>query len=230
MKIKNILIISFAVFFAARGLSKEGEPRNVAIFLYQQVEILDFSGPAEVFAATMVNGAHAFNVYTVAATAEPIVSQGFIDVTPDYTIHNCPKPDIIVLPGGNSGTPMQDENVLNWIKNSWPDLDVAMSVCTGAFLLAKVGLLDGLPATTWHGAIERLREFAPKTKVMENTRFVDTGNIVTTAGVSAGIDGALHVVSRLHGEDVARKTARYMEYDKWDPNAGFINRTEQARK
>ena len=108
------------------------------------------------------------------------------------------------------------------IRGSAKGAEVLLSVCTGAFLLAEAGLLDGRKATTWHGRIERLRETAKETEVLENTRWVDSGAVVTTAGVSAGIDGALHVVSRLVGRDEAERTARYMEYDRWDPEAGVV--------
>lgn len=97
-----------------------------------------------------------------------------------------------------------------------------LSVCTGALLLSKAGLLDGKQATTWYGFIDRLQEATPKAKILRNTRFVDNGQIVTTAGVSAGIDGALRVVTKLLGKEAARATAKYMEYDKWDPNAGLL--------
>ena len=194
---------------AADGDAKrERGERNVAIFLHEGVELLDFSGPGEVFAAT-----RGFNVYTVAATKKPITSQGFVEIIPQYDLQSAPVPDIVVLPGGSTNIPLGNPAVLEWIRTSSEKAEVMLSVCTGAFLLAKVGLLDGHRATTWHGRIEALREAAPKAEILENQRFVDNGKIVTTAGVSAGIDGALHVVGRLLGPDVAAATARYMEYD-----------------
>jgi putative intracellular protease/amidase/YHS domain-containing protein len=193
------------------------ERRNVAVFVHEGVELLDFAGPAEAFAAA---GRHqAFNVYTVAVSTDEIVSQGFLTIRPEYSIDNCPSPDIIVLPGGNTGIPMRDDRVIQWIKNSANDAEVVMSVCTGAFLLAKAGLLDGLDATTHWGSIDALQEAAPKATVHKDRRVVDNGKIVTCAGVSAGIDGALHVVERLLGNDTAAHTARYMEYN-WQPVAG----------
>lgn len=191
--------------------------RNVAIFLYQGVELLDFAGPGEVFAAAQTTGGQrAFNTYTVAATAEPILSQGFVTIKPQYTIENCPRPDIIVLPGGNIDSPSQDPKVLEWIAKTSQTSEVTMSVCTGAFLLAKTGLLDNSEATTHWAATNRLRQEAPKVKVVEHRRFVDNGRIVTSAGVSAGIDGALRVVERLLGRAAATLTAKHMEYD-WQP-------------
>ena len=194
--------------------------RNVAVFVHEGVELLDFAGPGEVFAAARrPEGGRAFNVYTVAASAEPITSQGFVSVTPRYTFENAPRPDIVVLPGGNTGIPLQNPKVIEWVKRTSQDAEVMMSVCTGAFLLARAGLLDGQPATTHWGSIDALRQESPKTTVLENRRVIDNGKVLTTAGVSAGIDGALHVVDKLLGRDAAGKTARYMEY-RWTPEAG----------
>ncbi|MGD2111728.1 MAG: DJ-1/PfpI family protein [Phycisphaerae bacterium] len=194
--------------------------RNVAIVVWDGVELLDFAGPGEVFQAAGIIGAEGdkrlFNVYTVAKTRRPIVSQLFLTVVPQYTIKDCPVADIIVLPGGGTRSVKNDPEMIDWIKQSADSTEVFMSVCTGALLLAKAGLLDGLEATTWHGAIDLLKKEAPKAKVREKRRFVDNGKIVTTAGVSAGIDGALHLVDRLHGRALAKKTAKYMEY-RWKP-------------
>jgi putative intracellular protease/amidase/YHS domain-containing protein len=191
--------------------------KNVAIFVHEAVELLDFAGPAEVFAAA--DRARAFNVYTVAASEGEIVSQRFLTIKPRYTVADCPKPDVIVLPGGSTHIPLKDARVVEWIQKAAPDAEVVMSVCTGAFLLAKAGLLDGKEATTHWGSIEGLRKAAPKTKVHADRRVVDNGKVVTCAGVSAGIDGALHVVERMLGRQVARDTARYMEY-RWEPTPG----------
>ncbi len=188
--------------------------RNVAIFVHEGVELLDFAGPGEVFAAAQFG--QAFRVYTVAATRDPIKSQGFLTITPEFTLADCPKPDLIVLPGGATGVPMKDPKVIEWVKSASGDSEVVLSVCTGAFLLAKAGLLDGKEATTHWGSIERLKAMAPKATVHAERRVVDNGKVVTAAGVSAGIDGSLHVVARLLGEKVAKDTARYMEY-RWEP-------------
>lgn len=195
---------------------KIAEQLNVAIFIHNGVELLDFAGPGEVFASS------GFNVFTVAATEEPVTSQGFVKIIPQYTIRNCPKPDIIVLPGGATEIPLKNNDVIEWIRRSVPATTVTLSVCTGAGLLSKAGLLDGKTATTFHNYIDALQEMTPKAKVIRNTRFVDNGTIITTAGVSAGIDGALHVVSKIKGKDAARRTVEYMEYDKWKPEEGLI--------
>jgi transcriptional regulator GlxA family with amidase domain len=205
----------------------EGYTRNVAIVLYEGVELLDFAGPAEVFEAAGTRGASrgrdAFRVYTVAASTAPLTSQGFLEVTPDHTWADAPAPDVLVIPGGSTQNLVEDAKFLEWLRKTAPKAEVSMSVCTGAFAFAKLGLLDGATATTWYGAVDSLRRAAPKANVTDGRRFVDNGSIVTTAGVSAGIDGALHVVARLVGRRVADETARYMEYH-WTPEA-YLART-----
>ena len=186
-------------------------PRNVAVFLFDGVELLDFAGPADVFSAA----GSGYKVYTVAESTEPIVSQGFVKVVPEFSIHNCPKPDVLVIPGGNTAAPLDSPEVIAWIKGVSENTEVTMSVCTGAFILAKAGLLDGQQATTHWSQLARLRKAAPNIDVRDKVRFIDAGKIVTTAGVSAGIDGALHVVDRLSGRSAATWAANGMEY-KWN--------------
>jgi len=127
-----------------------------------------------------------------------------------------------VLPGGNTGPSVENPDVIAWVQKHAMHAEAVMSVCTGAFILEKAGLLEGKKATTWHGVTGKLREKAAKTEVLENVRWVDNGQVVTTAGVSAGIDGALHIVERMLGREVAQETAHYMEYDKWRPEDGVV--------
>ncbi len=190
--------------------------RYVAIVVWQGAEILDFAGPSEVFASTRVDNKPAFLCYTVGITGEPITSQGFIKIDPEFSIDTCPQPDIIVLPGGGTSNALASPALIRWVKQAGAESEIAMSVCTGAFVLASAGLLDEKEATTYHSAIEGLRGFAPYTMVHEDQRWVDNGHVVTSAGVSAGIDASLHVVSRLHGKQTAQATADYMEYN-WRP-------------
>lgn len=195
------------------GDPRAGGGKNVAIFIHEGVELLDFSGPGEVFRAA--GHGSAFRVYTVAASARPVTSGGFVTVTPEYTFANCPRPDVLVIPGGQTELPLGDPATIEWITKTSRDAEVTLSVCTGAFLLAKAGLLDGRGATTHWSAIDELRDAAPKARVVGDVRYVDSGRVVTAAGVSAGIDGSLHVVERLLGPAAARETARYMDY-RWD--------------
>jgi transcriptional regulator GlxA family with amidase domain len=220
------VVVGIGAVRAAAGPGSDRAPRTrkVAIVVYDHMEILDFAGPGEVFQST---GAP-FDVYTVGEKAAPILSQGFVRIVPDFTIDAAPRPDILVIPGGDTSGVRGSARMMEWIGGAAREAELTMTVCTGAFILARTGLLDGLQATTHHNAIDNLRKAAPRVTVRENVRFVDNGKYVTTAGVSAGIDGALHVVSRLLGEDRALATARQMEYDKWDPRAGLVASAEDA--
>ena len=189
-------------------------PRNVAILIFDDVEVLDFCGPFEVFSvAARLDGADAFDVYTVAEELRPIVARGGLSVNPHSTLGDCPTPDIVVVPGGYGARREQHNRpVLDWIRNWSKRSELTLSVCTGALLLGRAGILDGLRATTHHAAFDLLRDAAPQTVIAEGDRFIDNGVVVTSAGISAGIDAALHVVARLLGEEHARATARQMEY------------------
>ena len=201
-------------------VTKKPRTRNVAIIAHDGMEILDFAGPSEVFAAAAqfgeVGDSPAFRVYTVGVSKAPVTSQGFVRITPEFTIDDAPKPDILVIAGGGGATLTNDPKAMAWIKAVAAKAEVSLTVCTGAFVLAKTGMLDGRDVTTWYDAIPRLREAQPALRVHDGRRFIDSGNVVTTAGVSAGIDGSLHVVARLLGREVADNTARYMEYH-WVP-------------
>lgn len=192
------------------------QPRNVAILIFDEVEVLDFCGPFEVFGVTgRAREAAPFNVYTVAERSEPVLARNGLSVNPRYTLDDCPPPDLLVIPGGiGARKEMHNATVIEWIKRCAKPAELVLSVCTGALLLANAGLLDGLAATTHHGAFDLLREAAPQTEVREGERFVDNGKVITSAGISAGIDMSLYVVARLLGEEVARDTAERMEY-RW---------------
>ncbi|MGE0550925.1 MAG: DJ-1/PfpI family protein [Kofleriaceae bacterium] len=194
--------------------------RNVAIVVYDNAEILDFAGPAEVLSAAGnfagSGGKSALNIYLVARTRAPLHAQGFITVTPQYSINNAPKPDFVVIPGGNSDNLSNDPAMMKWLSSVTAASEVTLTVCTGAFPLAKSGAFDGMEITTWYGAVDNLQSIAPKAHAKHGRRFIDNGRYITTAGVSAGIDGALHLTARMFGRRVADQTARYMEYH-WTP-------------
>jgi transcriptional regulator GlxA family with amidase domain len=195
-------------------------PRNVAILIFDDVEVLDFCGPLEVFSITgRQESLSFFNVYTVAEKSNPIQTRNQLSVIPQYTVHNCPQPDILLVPGGQ-GTRKEMHNpiLIDWIKGCSQKAELVLSVCTGALLLAKADLIEDLSATTHRNAIELLKEVAPNTKIESNKRFVDNGKIILSAGISTGIDMSLYVVAKLLGEEQALKTAQYMEYD-WKPKA-----------
>jgi transcriptional regulator GlxA family with amidase domain len=188
--------------------------KTVAILLFPEVEVLDFAGPFEVFAVTdELRGYNTFQVITVAETSAPIRARNGLRVLPDYTLATCPKPDLLIIPGGfGTRALLKNEPVLTWLRTQAASAELVMSVCTGAFLLAKLGLLDGLRATTHHECLGELRALAPAATLDATARFHDNGKILTAAGISAGIDCSLHVVARLLGPAAAAATARYMEY------------------
>ncbi len=188
--------------------------KNLGILLFDDVEVLDFCGPFEVFSVTRGGqGVTPFNVFTVAAQPEVRARNG-LRVLADYSPEEAPDMDILLLPGGlGTRKLISDQSLIEWIKNRSEQAELVLSVCTGALLLAQAGLLDGLEATTHHLAINRLRKMAPNCRVVENKRFVDNGKFIVSAGVSAGIDMSLHTVCRLLGKETARATARHMEYD-----------------
>jgi transcriptional regulator GlxA family with amidase domain len=192
--------------------------RNLAILIFDEVEVLDFCGPFEVFGVTGVRdqGERPFHVYTVAEKAGPVLARNGLSVNPGFTFANCPPPDILLVPGGQ-GTrrEIHNESLVNWVKAQAGRVELLLSVCTGALILAQAGLLDGLSATTHFLAFDELRALAPNTALCRDERYVDNGKIVLSAGVSAGIDMALYVVGRLLGEERANETARYIQYDYW---------------
>jgi transcriptional regulator GlxA family with amidase domain len=195
--------------------------RNVAIFIFPDVEVLDFCGPFEVFAVTdELNDRKLFHTYTVAEQPGPLLARNGLKVVPDHTFADCPKPDVLVVPGGFGTRPLLSRpDVINWIRARADTAEIAASVCTGSLLYAKAGVLDGQSATTHYLRHDLLRELAPGARVVEDRRFLDNGHVVTSAGISAGIDMSLHLVARLHGAGVAENTARYMEYH-WRNDGG----------
>src|SRR5918993_97994 len=199
---------------------------NVAVLLFPGVQIIDYSAPYEVFSQAGV-----YNIFTVAESSAPISTsggQGAAQVTAKYTFAKHPKPDIVIIPGGGGSRPgdggvgnqTANPKLIRWIQEQAGSATIVLSVCNGAFLLAKAGLLDGLEATTFWGMLDDLKVAAPKTRVHNDRRYVDNGKVITTAGLSSGIDGSLYVLSKLHGVGKARQVALQMEYD-WHPESNF---------
>jgi transcriptional regulator GlxA family with amidase domain len=199
--------------------------RTVAIVVHDDVELLDFAGPGEVFQVAgglaADRGRRALRVVTVSPGPAPVRSQGFLTIRADRTPDDPADFDLLVVPGGGTTRVLADTRFLGWFRKASARAEIVLSVCTGALVLAATGMLDGRSATTWHGFLDRLAHVAPRTRVVPGRRFVDGGAIVTTAGVSAGIDGALHVVARLLGRRVAEETARHMEY-VWTPDPEHV--------
>jgi transcriptional regulator GlxA family with amidase domain len=188
--------------------------RTVAIVVFDEVEVLDFCGPFEVFSvAGRDRDPKPFRVLLAAERPGPVTARNGLHVLPHHTLADCPRADLVLVPGGFGTRPLlNNDAVLGWVRDRAGVAELVLSVCTGSLVLGRAGLLDGLPATTHHRAFAELRAAAPEVEVREGVRFVDAGRVVTSGGIAAGIDMALHVVGRLLGEDVADETARYMEY------------------
>lgn len=194
-------------------------PLIVGILIFDDVEILDVAGPFEVFAVTRLNDqqrlqqSSPFKVYLISETNKQITAIGGLRLTPDVTITECPELDLLIIPGG-WGTRKESKNkiLVNWISNQFTNDRLIASVCTGSSLLGKAGLLDGRDATTHWRAFDFLKESAPKARILKNVRFTLIEPIFTSAGVSAGIDLALRIVSHFFGTEIGQDTARYMEY------------------
>jgi putative intracellular protease/amidase/YHS domain-containing protein len=182
----------------------------VAFLISDGAVMIDFAGPWEVFHDTMnpATKDEAFELYTVAATSDPIRVSGGMKVTPDYTVHNAPQPKLIVIPAQTG----ESSAVLRWITAASTHADLTMSVCTGAFLLAKTGLLDGKAATTHHAGYIMFANEYPSVQLKRGLRYVEAGNLASAGGLSSGIDLALRVVERYFGRQAAQRTAYDMEY------------------
>jgi transcriptional regulator GlxA family with amidase domain len=188
---------------------------SVGIFLFNEVEVLDFAGPFEVFSITKVHEEKPFTVYTVSQNGEMITARNGLKVQPDYSIEDLPPVDILIIPGGKGARENEVKNdiIINWVRQQMKEVKLMTSVCTGALLLAKAGLLEGLKATTHWASIQTFKKDFPNVEVMENVKFVDEGHIITSAGISAGINMSFHIVKNLLGVEIAEETAKNMEYD-----------------
>jgi putative intracellular protease/amidase len=193
--------------------TREAVPK-IGILVFEGVQIIDFAGPYEVF------GEAGYDVFTIGASRSPLNTVADLTITPRYSFADAPQPDVLVTPGGNVGQSVLTDPVLEWITRISAKTQHTLSVCNGAFFLGKAGLLKGLSATTYYGAIDDFARALPDTKVVSDRRFVDNGHIITTAGLSSGIDGALHVVSKLSGRAAAQMIALNMEYD-WKENSTY---------
>lgn len=229
---KLLLILLLTARFGGSVVAQppvSAKATKVAILLYPGAELLDFAGPLEVF-SLMPNA----DVYTVAAKSGPLnTMKNMLKINPDYTLDQAPQPDILVVPGASPDhirAAVGDTAVINWIRQTTANRQLTMSVCTGAYILGRANLLDNKTVTTHWASTEMLQQMAPKATVLEHTRFVEDGKLMTTAGVSAGIDGALRVVERFRGRDAAHDIARIMEYDHWSPESGFIVGKKSAIK
>lgn len=224
--------VAFALLSASQGLGgdiPDARPQNaitppagaipVAFLLSEGATMIDFTGPWEVFQDADPPGREGFVLYTVAESEKPIRATGGMKIVPDYTITNAPGPKVIVIPAQSAPSAA----VREWLRRSAESADVVMSVCTGAFVLASTGLLDGQAATTHHDFYRALERQYPKVSVQRGKRFVEGSKLATAGGLTSGMDLALRVVERYFGRETAERTAYYMEYQSagWrDPTGG----------
>src|SRR6184192_728456 len=210
------LLIPVAIFIAAAPTNspninslKPAPPISVAFVISEGAVVIDFCGPWEVFRDVMLpSGDHPFRLYTVSDKTDPITAGGGMKIVPNYTFADAPAPKVIVIPAQSEPSAA----MLKWVRESAKNTDVTMSVCTGAFVLAKTGLLSGKAATTYHGAFVPFARQFPDIRLKRGARFVEDGNLATAGGLSSGIDLALRVVERYYGREVAQKTAYNLEY------------------
>lgn len=189
---------------------------NVGIFIFNDVELLDFAGPYEVFSvASEMHDYKYFSVFTISENGDMIKTVNGLKVQPDYSFDTHPNMDILLIPGGvGSRKLIKNARVLDWVKKNYLRTEVTCSVCSGALVLGKLGLLDNLISTTHHQVIDLLKEIAPLTNIDIGKRYIDNGKIMTSAGISAGIDLALHIVNKIYGIEAEQKTIEHMEYRK----------------
>jgi len=191
--------------------------KNIGILLFNDIELLDFAGPYEVFSVSNeLNDYTLCKTFTVEEHGKAIRSVNGLKVIPDYSFSDCPGIDVLIIPGG-AGTKqlLNNESVLNWIIQRSELSEITFSVCSGSRLLGKAGLLDNREYITHHEVIEDMASIAPTAKVSKNKRFVDNGKILTSAGISAGIDLSLYIVGKIFGKPAMEKTGKYMEYGEW---------------
>jgi transcriptional regulator GlxA family with amidase domain len=199
--------------------------KRAGILVFPAVEVLDFCGPYEVFSVTRLHEerrreeSSPFEVLLIAESTDPVVATGGLRVIPDATLETCPPLDILVVPGGwGTRREISNARVLTWIAERAKEVETLTSVCTGAMLLGQAGLLEGRRATTHWRSLDWMRQSFPGVTVEDKLHVVEDGQVLTSAGISAGIDMALLVVTRYFGEAVGRATARHMEYPFPDDN------------
>jgi transcriptional regulator GlxA family with amidase domain len=192
---------------------------RVQILVFDQVEALDFAGPYEVFTtASRVwrrqhpDGPLPFEVSCVSPDGQPVTARAGLRVFADHGLHDAGPCDLLIVPGGVVEALLGNKALLAWVKQQAAEADTVASVCTGAFVLAAAGLLDGLPVTTHWEDLADLRQRHPGLNVVDGPRWIDNGHVLTSAGIAAGLDMSLHLVGRLAGADLARRTARQMDY------------------
>ena len=185
---------------------------DIGIYIYDQAEVLDFSGPFEVLSVANRLAKLGWNIWLVAEEKSLVEARGVFQVKPHYSIQNVPELDVLIVVGGVHSDELRKTEVINWIRKTTEKTQITASVCTGAFLLAEAGLLDGLEVTTHWEDIPDLQRNYPNLQVRKGVRWIEQGKLFTAAGISAGIEMSLELVARLAGAELAERTARQMEY------------------
>jgi transcriptional regulator GlxA family with amidase domain len=188
---------------------------NIGIFIFDGVEELDFTGPWEVLTQWARHAAEEreISVFTLSRSTDPVTCSHGLRVLPDRAWDDLPQLDVLLVPGGRVNTLIEDDDVLDWLRRTRDSGALMTSVCTGAHVYATAGILRDRPATSWYGAIDSLADIDPTIELRHDDRFVDSGEVVTSAGVSAGIDMALHLIARLDSPDRAEAVRQYMQYE-----------------
>lgn len=209
--------LSFPLIANVKQQSKSSQPmtKNVGILIFDDVEVLDFAGPFEVFSVTSQPDFQPFRAFTLSHDGAVVTAVNGLKVLPNYSINNHPHIDILIIAGGQGTRKLlNDPKLLQWVEKIHATTQVTMSICTGAIVLGKLGLLDGKPFCTHHQVYEYMTEIVPTGLPQKDKRFVQSGErLFTSGGISAGIDLSFHIVEKLHGKETAIDTAHYMEYD-----------------
>lgn len=214
-RLLSLLFLIFTLSPVASTSAVAAPSKRIAILLFEGVDMIDFAAPYEVFVNAEID------VVTVSRDGKPVTTAGGMKVVPQYTYADVPGADAVLIPGGDTHAVSRDPATIDWLKQRYGTGELLMSVCNGAFTLANTGLLKGLKATTTSGNIDALRRAHADVEVVRNMRVVDNGRILTTGGLSAGIDGALQLVARLKGLGRAQFAAVAMEYN-WQPEGSFL--------
>jgi len=197
----------------------QSKKRVVGILIFKNAEVLDFAGPFEVFSvASQIHNYELFDVKVIAKTKEPIVAMNGLSVNPDYSFEDAPELDILIISGGmGASLVVNDEASLDWVSKTVEKSELTMSVCTGAAILAKLGMLDDKPYCTHNTVYPFIEKMVPSAKPQKDQRFIQSDTkLYTSAGISAGIDLSFHIVEKLFGKEVAKNTAAYMEYKGYE--------------
>lgn len=213
---QKLLVLFCLLALPMTGNAQQEDNFKVAILMFDQVQIIDFAAPYEVF------GQAGFEVYTVSKDSKPIMTAMGLNVSPAYSFENLPTVDAVLVPGGDVEVVMNDRDVRHWLQKRAESVQYVLSVCTGAFILAEAHLLDGLQATTFYSKIDNLQQSYPAINVVNDRRYADNDKVITSAGLSSGIDAALQLVSDVQGLDAAKTIAHHIEYDWHEEGATFV--------